>query len=215
MRVRPWAPVAALVTGAVGLVGSAARGGTVEEPAYTVESSHDGWEIRRYPPTIEARVTVGGPYDAALGAGFRLLAGYIFGDNTTRASIAMTAPVAATRLGGQPIARTAPVAATAVDDESWTIAFTMPAEWSLDALPAPNDPRVSLVAVPGGRIAARPFGGWATAGRVADHEDALLVALRAQGLDGGPPTVAHYDPPWTPPPFRRNEILVPLPDATP
>jgi hypothetical protein len=211
MHIRPLTAAAvALAASALALVASVARGSAVEEPAYTVESTRDGWEIRRYPSTIQARVTVAGTYDEAVRDGFRVLAAYIFGGNAPRASIAMTAPVSAQRAGGDRIAMTAPVAATAVGDEAWTVAFTMPSAWSLETLPAPLDPRVTLVALDGARVAARPFGGWATAARVARQQAALLEALHGAGLDAGAPTVAQYNPPWTLPPLRRNEILVPL-----
>lgn len=211
MRPRALAAAAvALAAGALGLVASAARGGSVEEPAYVVESVHDGWEIRRYAPTVEARVTLTGPYDAVITQGFRVLAGYIFGGNAPGASIAMTAPVSAQRAEGERIAMTAPVSATAAGEEAWTVAFTMPSSYTLETLPAPLDPRVTLVAVEGSRVAARRFGGWAIAGRVAEHQAALLAALQQAGLHAGTPTVAQYNPPWTLPPLRRNEILVPL-----
>jgi hypothetical protein len=207
MAVRPVvAAAAAVLTGALGLVASVARGGTVEEPAYTVESTHEGWEVRRYAPTIEARVTVQGPWDAAVSDGFRVLAGYIFGGNAPQGALATTAR----RAPGQKIAMTAPVAATSAGEDAWIVAFTMPSSFRLDTLPTPLDPRVELVPVDGLRVAARPFGGWATEDRVAREQEALLAALRDAGLGAGPSTVAQYDPPWTPPPLRRNEILVPL-----
>lgn len=205
----------AAVAAVVGVVASVARAGSVEEPLYTVESTHDGWEIRVYPPTIQAQVTVVGPYDDAVRQGFRVLADYIFGGNVPKEPIAMTAPVSARRVEGERIAMNAPVAATSAGEETWTVAFTMPSSWTLATLPAPLDPRVKLVAIDGSRVAAKPFGGWATTGRVAEEQAALLAALREAGLDAGTPTVAQYNPPWTLPPLRRNEILVSLPRATP
>jgi SOUL heme-binding protein len=207
------AAAVALVGGAAVVVGSVARGSSVEEPVFTVESTYDGWEIRRYPPTLQAQVVVTGPYASAINEGFRVLAGYIFGGNTPGASIAMTAPVSAQRTEGQRIAMTAPVGATSAGEEAWTVAFTMPSSWSLETLPAPLDPRVRLVAVEGARVAARRFGGWATVGRVAEQQEALLAALRGAGLAAGTPTVAQYNPPWPLPPLRRNEILVPVTDG--
>jgi hypothetical protein len=194
------AAAAALVTGAIGVVASAARGGSVEEPAYLVESTLEGWEIRSYPPTVQARVTLTGPYDEVVSQGFRVLARYIFGENQPGASIAMTAPVTAQRAGGDRIAMTAPVSATTAGDQGWTVAFTMPSSFTLETLPAPLDPRVTLVALGRSRVAARRFGGWATAGRVAAQQAALLAALNDAGLEGGIPKVAQYNPPWTLPP---------------
>lgn len=203
--------VVAMLAGAVGVAASLVYQNRVEEPVYRVESTHAGWEIRRYAPTIEARVTVSGAYDTAVRDGFRLLAAYIFGGNAPQTSIAMTAPVSARPAEGERIAMTAPVATTPAGDGAWVVSFTMPSSWSLDTLPAPSDPRVTLVAVDGARVAVRRFGGWATASRVARERAALSSALVAAGFGEGVPTVAQYNPPWTPPPLRRNEILVPLP----
>lgn len=191
--------IATAVAAVFGAVSVAAPGvaQAIEQPAYTVTAEHGGWQLRSYSPTIEARVTVTGPWDTAVSDGFRVLAGYIFGGNQPRASIAMTAPVAAQR------------GPDAAGDEQWTVAFTMPAQWSLDSLPVPNDPRIELVQVPPRQVAALSFGLWATESRVAEKTSELLDGLGAVGLTPlAEPTVAQYNPPWTPPPFRNNEVLV-------
>ncbi len=188
----------------------------IEQPEYTVITQHADWEVRRYAPSIEAQVTVVGPWNTAVSDGFRVLAGYIFGDNAPRQKIAMTAPVATQRVpDGQKIAMTAPVAAqprpSASGAESWVVAFTMPSAWRLDTLPVPEDPRVQLVEVPARDVAAVSFGLWATEARVAAERHRLLDQVRNAGLHPmGEPIVAQYNPPWTPPPFRRNEVLIAL-----
>lgn len=202
-----WAAVGLGIV-AVALGAVVARAAPVEEPAYDVISTHDGWEIRRYGPVVQAQVTVTGPLRPALNDGFRALADYIFGANTPGATIEMTAPVSARR-DGQRIAMTAPVGAAADGPEAWVVSFTMPSSWALSDLPTPKDPRVRLVEVEGGEFAALRFGGWATASRVAARQAALLAAVEGAHLAvGGPPVIAQYDPPWSP--LRRNEILVPL-----
>ena len=182
----------------------------IEEPTFSVVQSHETWEVRQYAPSIEARVTVEAPWDDAVSAGFRVLAGYIFGGNQPSVSIDMTAPVAAQRdSSGQDIAMTAPVAAQQADGnaEQWTVAFTMPSKWTLDTLPTPNDPSINLVQVAPRQVAALSFGMWATESRVAEKTAELKAALNAAGLKtSGQPVVAQYSPPWTPPPFRTNEI---------
>jgi len=187
----------------------------IEQPEYTVVSEHAGWELRSYEPAIEARVMVTGPWEDAGRDGFRILGGYIFGGNQPQESIAMTAPVAAQRsnASGESIAMTAPVAAQrspgTAELEQWTIAFTMPSEWRLETLPIPDDPRIELVQVPSRQVAALSFGLWATESRVAEKTAELLGGLDAAGFTPlAEPVVAQYNPPWTPPPFRNNEILV-------
>ena len=60
-----------------------------EEPAFTVVEKIGVIDVRQYGPRLAAEVTVGGDEEDARSAGFRLLADYIFGNNTSRASIAM------------------------------------------------------------------------------------------------------------------------------
>ncbi|CAN5749964.1 hypothetical protein BH09ACT7_BH09ACT7_31960 [soil metagenome] len=89
------------------------RGGT-EEPTYTRSALADGVEIRHYGPRIAAQTTIFDSDEAdpqaALSAGFRRLAGYIFGKNHRNTKIAMTAPVS--QQPGEQIAMTAPVSQT-------------------------------------------------------------------------------------------------------
>jgi len=117
-----------------------------EEPRYTSEKVAHGLEIRNYGPRIAAETTVFGDEDKALSDGFRRLAGYIFGGNHGNAKIAMTAPVA--RQSGQKIAMTAPVSKTSSADGGSVVRFFMPAGWTMDRLPEPNDDKVGLVTVP-------------------------------------------------------------------
>ncbi|MFT5686881.1 MAG: hypothetical protein ACI8RZ_007838 [Myxococcota bacterium] len=212
-----------LIGGIVGLgtlLSRHALAGEYEEPAYEVVQSHTDWELRQYAPVIEAQVTVDGPYDRAVSDGFRLLAGYIFGKNAPNEKIAMTAPVAAQSADGQKIAMTAPVATTpssasAVDEaRSWTVAFTMPGEWSLDTLPTPLDERVSLVEVPQQRWAVLQFSGKANAKTSEKRRQELLAGVAIAGLEPvGEAVIAQYNPPWIPGVFRRNEVKIPVASA--
>lgn len=186
----------------------------VKSPPYTVVSTHDGYEIREYSPRLIAEVTVSGDYEDALNRGFRRLADYIFGNNTVgtgageaSASIAMTAPV----LESASIAMTAPVLESGTEGQARRVAFVMPAEYTLDTLPKPRNPEVRIVELPTQRYAAHAFSGWVDGDR-AQAEKARLVdrLTKDQRAMAGPPELAQYDPPWTPPFMRRNEILVPL-----
>jgi hypothetical protein len=187
----------------------------VPEPTYAVTLREGDFEIRDYPPEIVAQVTVSGDQDAAANAGFRLLAGYIFGANTRRQSIAMTAPVVQSRDGGEKIPMTAPVTQT-VRDGAWTVRFIMPPQYTLDTLPTPKDSRVTLAAQPAARVAVVRFSGLAYEHDVQARTDELYAFIAAHHWRAiGPPTLARYNPPWTPWFMRRNEVMVPLDVAAP
>ena len=192
---------------AVSLIASAAH--AVEEPKYTVTQESGAFQVREYPALVAAEVTVGGTRDQASNAGFRLLAGYIFGGNQGRQSIAMTAPVVV-QAQGQAIPMTAPVTQTETAG-AWTIRFNMPHGYTLASLPRPNDPRVHLIALPPSRVAVVRFSGLAGTAEIARRTAALTAFIDANHLRAaGPPSLARYNPPWTLGPFRRNEIVIPL-----
>lgn len=188
------------------------RRGT-EEPAHTVEHLTDGVEICRYGPRIAAETTVTADEEAARNLGFRRLAGYIFGGNHAETKIEMTAPVAQQSGGGrgEKISMTAPVSQRAADDGQWVIRFFMPVGKTMESLPQPNDPAVRLVAVPPETVAVRRFTGSYNPNAVASQTAALLRTLRETGFQPvGTPSAWFYDPPWTVPMLRRNEIAVPI-----
>lgn len=206
------------IAGALGQVAEGAgtivgiRHGT-EEPSFTVEdriASRDGEvEIRRYGSRIAAETTIDADEEAARNEGFRRLARYIFGGNQGNAKIAMTAPVVQEK--GQKIAMTAPVATQRGGGGQWVIRFFMPSEHTLDTLPTPNDERVHLVTVPGERVAVLRFTGIASSQAVAARTEELLTALRDNDIEpSGEPLTWFYDPPWTIPFRRRNEVVVSL-----
>lgn len=182
-----------------------------EQVPYTVERTlESGVEIRRYGDTVVAETLVdGGSYGDAGNVGFRRLAGYIFGDNRGDEKIAMTAPVAMAPDVGQKIAMTAPVDAAHEGDDRWRIAFYMPAGYTLETLPQPLDPRVTLRQVPGRRVAALRFSGRGTEAQFAGHTAELTQALADAGIETvGAPWTARYNAPWVLPPLRRNEAMV-------
>ncbi len=181
----------------------------VEEPRFDVLSRDGDVEIRRYAPTLIAVTVVEGEREAALNEGFRRLAGYIFGKNRKKETIAMTAPVSATR--SVKIAMTAPVSATTTGDGTYRVTFTMPSGSTLESLPDPDDERVKLEVVPARELAAVRFSGWAKTAAVERHTAELLAWAKRTGREvDGAPTLAQYDPPFTMPLMRRNEILLTL-----
>lgn len=181
---------------------------STETPSYAVLSAQDGLEIRSYAPRITAEVTVSGTRSAAIGKGFRILAGYIFGNNIAGAKVAMTSPVG--QVASEKIAMTSPVAQSAAGAD-WTVQFTMPAGYDLQSLPAPKDPAIRFVSHPSTRQVALQFSGLAS-GAVLKTQEALLRAKAAdKGLNlGAGPFYYFYDDPFTLPWNRRTEVAFDL-----
>lgn len=177
----------------------------LEEPSYSMKPLADGAEIREYGARIAAETFVAGDEDTARNVGFRRLAGYIFGGNHRSDKIAMTAPV------GQTIAMTAPVAQQLAANEGSIIRFYMPSRWTLDTLPTPDDDRVALVPVAPETVAVLRFSGDRSPKSVASQTARLRKVLREYGFETvGDATAWFYDPPWTLPFRRRNEIAIPV-----
>ncbi len=187
-------------------------GSRVEQAEYTVVNKMNDYEIREYPEHIVAQTTVKGSYGESMGNGFRIVAGYIFGGNTKKESIAMTAPVVAQKSKdekiSESIAMTAPVVATKEGD-SQIISFGMPRSYTLETLPTPNDPRVKIVMIPAKKYAVLQFSWYRSDGRVKMMQEKLLSALTRDGVTTkGSTAYAGYNAPWTPPWMNRNEVLV-------
>lgn len=197
------AAAAAAVLGAA-FLGSKASG--VAEPRYRLVEKHGNIEVRDYAPTIVAQVQVRGQQYEALGEGFRIIANYIFGNNVSARKVAMTAPV--TQQGSQEIAMTAPVTQQG-DGHTWQVRFIMPAGYTLETLPKPNNPAVVLEEIGSMRFAVIRFSGWAREGSLKRHTADLNSFLDARNLRTvSAATYAFYDPPWTLPFLRRNEVMV-------
>lgn len=182
---------------------------TVEEPHCIKRPLTESVQIRQYGARIAAETTVAGEKQRALNTGFRRLAGYIFGGNHRDTEIAMTAPVGQGPAGGTDIAMTAPVSQTGSAEEGWTVRFFMPSKWSMETLPIPDDEDVRLVEVPPETVAVLQFNGDRGPVAVADRTAELLKTLRDNAIEPTGDAVAwFYDPPWTLPFRRRNEIAV-------
>lgn len=181
----------------------------IEKAKYTVLEKEDGFEIRQYDPQILAETFVEGDLENAGNEGFRRLYAYISGENTKKQSISMTAPVSQ-ETGSKKIAMTAPVKQEKKDNR-WRITFLMPAEYTLETLPEPNDTRVRLTEESGRLMVAVKYSGtWSEEGY--EENRALLEEyIRKRGLTKtGSPVWARYDPPFMPWFLRRNEVLIPI-----
>lgn len=177
-----------------------------ETPKYSVSRKQNEIEIRQYPGYIQAEVTVEDKsYKSAIEKGFNLLAGYIFGNNISRQKIEMTTPVQASQ--SEKIAMTTPVTVTGAS--SFTVAFIMPAEYTLETLPQPKDTRVHFTQIPARTIAAVRFSGYFQQETIQKNKQRLGDWLQEQGLETeGDFIVAGYNPPWVPGFLARNEVLI-------
>lgn len=181
-----------------------------EQPAYTVTRDLGAdVEIRAYGPAIAAETTAAAETkDKASAAAFRLLFDYITGANAGNQTVAMTAPV---EQRASLIAMTAPVRvdASAVDGEARvTMRFFLPAAVA-PSPPVPTDPAVRIVTTQAATIAALRFSGHSTEASIAEKQAALLARLNDSGwTPTGAPWFLGYDPPFTLPWFKRNEVAV-------
>jgi len=183
----------------------------IEEPDYKVVGEYDDFELRLYAPYIIAEVDVQGEFDQSGNSAFRILAGYIFGDNSASEKMAMTAPVASTREEkGEKMAMTAPVTATAAsENDRTTYAFVMERKYTLQTLPVPNDDRIRIRSMPERTIAVHRYSGRWTENKYLEHEEVLRSALDAQGVQTvGEPVFARYNTPFSLPFLRRNEVMI-------
>lgn len=179
-----------------------------ETAAYTVERTLEGAELRSYGSHLVAEVTVSGSRSGAANAGFRSLAGYIFGANADASKIAMTTPVAQV-----PDAADRPGTPESGADvaQSWTVRFTMPADLSLAALPPPDDPRIRLIETGPRRMLVLQFPGRPTDAALANATASLRAIADRAGLTvRGEPEFLFYDSPFTLPWNRRNEVALVL-----
>lgn len=192
------------------LLGSNAAA-AVPEPHYDLLETGEACELRRYAPYVIAATMVDGNLDAAGNEGFRRLFGYISGKNEKKRSIPMTAPVTF-EVTSEPvkIPMTAPVGRERIG-ESWRVSFIMPAGATTESLPTAMDSRIQLVPVPGRLVACIRYSGRSNQ-KMADEKCAVLYDwIRSRGLQAvGKPIIAGYNPPFTPGPFRRNEVLIPV-----
>ena len=207
---------------------------SVEKPAFAVEKNFPTWQIRRYDPNVVVETS----YKASVMDGkessdaFRRLATYIgvFGtaNNTSNANnnpetIAMTAPVLMTQKS-EKIAMTAPVLSTQKNDNNnnsyFTMTFILPSKYrNIEETPLPNDPKVSLRQIPERLMAVTTFSGSCTPDVAAEKAKTLLKSIQEDNTYTFIPPenekdlyyeVAQYNPPFTIPFLRTNEIMIPV-----
>lgn len=202
---------AAMAVGAAFLAGCSVfgiRSGYEQPPYEIIGAVEDGIELRRYGARTAAQVVLDrNDPEASDNGAFGILAGYIFGGNRGEQSIEMTSPVAVAE--GQEIAMTAPVETAGDGEGRYSMRFFLPAAYSVANAPVPDDPRVEIVEVPPTTVAALRFSGRAGDEAVAERRRALLATLDgSQWRPVGAPVALYYDPPWTLPFLRRNEVAI-------
>jgi SOUL heme-binding protein len=152
---------------------------------YTVVRSDGDFELRDY-PTLKVVETA--MKDGGSGGSFNRLFRFITGGNDAGQKIAMTTPVF--MAGGES-----------------TMAFVMPED--LGKVPQPTDGSVTVREMPAGRFAVLRFSGVRSSESEAEHLARLKEWVAAQGLRASAaPVFGYFDPPWTPPLLRRNEVML-------
>lgn len=215
---RRWIMIIAIV--GILLVGTLAGPlmSNVETPNYTVLDQQNKIELRQYEPMIIAEVQVEGEQEDAVGDGFRLLADYIFGNNTIKKDINMTAPVQQQKNAkiamtvpvqqqSTKIAMTAPVQQQSEAGE-WRVSFVMPSEYTMETLPKPVNPKVTLKQIPSKTFVVIRFSGRGIEPNIQKNEAKLRAYISDKKLSViEPPKYAFYSTPWTVPFMKRNEVM--------
>ena len=166
----------------------------VQEPKYEVKETYGDIEIREYGPLVLSETDVEGDFSQAGNEGFRRIADYIFGGNTQKEKISMTAPVLQEQRGSRK-----------------KISFVMPEGKNLTNLPNPNDQRVQLKELPSRKMAVLKYSGTWSEERYLERVKELVDFLKGKKLKTkGEPILARYNPPWIPWFLRRNEVMVEL-----
>ena len=181
-----------------------------DEPEFKTILKDGKFEIREYAPKIIAQVEVFGDFDDASSKGFKILADYIFGNNISKdgnSRIEMTAPVEMEPLS-QKMNMTKPVL-TEGNDNTWIVSFIMPNEFTLETLPQPNDIGIKISRLPKEKYAVIVFSGLVRESSYQEKENLLTQFIKIKKLKtSGEIKIARYNPPWTLPFFRRNELMI-------
>jgi hypothetical protein len=165
-----------------------------ENQKYRLVRAEAQFEIRYYPSATFAKITSSGTdYKSVASSGFRKLAGYIFGGNERKQSIAMTAPVR-----------------MEMTENGSTMSFVMPEKYTASDLPKPNDSGVQIVKSSPQYVAAITFGGYADDKSIKENRDLLVKLLQEKGIKvTGEYTYLGYNAPfqfWS----RKNEVVIPV-----
>jgi len=190
----------------IGIIAAGPISSNVEQTKYQIIESYGNIEIREYTPQIVAEALISGNRKDALKQGFRTIADYIFGNNQSANKIAMTEPV--TQQTSTRIAMTAPVTQK-IEGNKWLIRFIMPAEYNLESLPKPNNKDVIIKQIKSKKFATIRFSGISSDSNLAKNTEKLQNFTRKNQIQTiSEPTYSFFNPPWTLPFLRRNEVMI-------
>lgn len=181
----------------------------IEKAKYEVIDKEGKFEVRQYKPQIVAETVVDSSFDEAANIAFRRLFKYISGNNKTKESISMTAPVNQ-RASSEKISMTAPVNQQSYDGK-YIVSFLMPSKYTMETLPEPLDTNINLRLIPAHKAAAIRYSGTWSQNRYIEYRTLLEDFIKRKGLKIiGEEIFARYDPPFQLGFFRRNEVLFPV-----
>ncbi|MEQ9363508.1 MAG: heme-binding protein [Leptospirales bacterium] len=181
----------------------------IEEPEYSVVKKTDVYDIRQYKAVVAIETEVEADFEDAGNRAFRRLFNYIDGDNQSQSKISMTAPVTQSA-ASEKIAMTAPVTQSERDGK-YVVRFVLPAEYTLETAPSPNDPTVAVTLLPARSFAVYTYSGfWSRSG----YDEALAKLKQALAKDAveyvNEPIWARYNSPFSLWFLRRNEVWLPI-----
>ena len=182
-----------------------------EEAGYAVIDERDQIEIREYDELVVVETFVNTDYEEAGTIAFKKLFAYISGENISKTKISMTAPVMSKEGDapeGDKIPMTSPVLGQR-QAKGWRYSFVLPTGYTLEAAPLPSDPEVKLAVIPRKKVAVIRYSGSWKEQTMREKSEKLVEWIQTNGLERlSSPRSARYDPPWTLPFLRRNEIMI-------
>tara|TARA_R110002096_G_scaffold238581_8_gene430170 strand:- start:5634 stop:6224 length:591 start_codon:yes stop_codon:yes gene_type:complete len=187
--------IVVLVVGLLGWTTYATGRGKYETAAFELKEKEGKFEIRAYRGLALVSTPMAETGKNSMNDGFGKLFRYISGKNAQNQEIAMTTPVFVGPAGS----------------EERVMSFVVPAEIASQGSPKPSDQRVFLSEMDSGTYVVFRFSGWRSSKSEAKALQKLQTWVATKELKvTGSPIFAYYDPPWTPGPMRRNEVLLPV-----
>tara|TARA_B000000437_G_scaffold109838_1_gene79763 strand:+ start:275 stop:949 length:675 start_codon:yes stop_codon:yes gene_type:complete len=180
----------------------------LEEPKYSVLKEYENFEIRNYDSYLVAEVDIEGSYNKTGNEAFRILAGYIFGDNQSSTKMNMTAPVESEAIqSSEKMNMTAPVFSNK-NFNGYTYRFVMESKYTQETLPVPNNSKIRITEIKDRVMAVISFSGRWSQKNFEKHEQILVNDLKNEGIGVASEAIyARYNAPFTPWFLRRNEIM--------